>query len=176
VDFLTHIFLPLTVAFVLRRELFDHPAALGLAGFGLLSDFDKFLGTPGLMHSLVTIGPICVAILAAERLVRDEWVYGPLIAGFVASHLVLDFVDGGPVPLLYPFVERGVGLQYPAQTVFGEGPIGLQIEGSLVAARAATPRPGHNTYGFITGDGVAWMLVFLLLFVVLRQHVRDTEV
>ena len=65
-DLLTHLFLPLTVAYVLRRELFDHPATLGLAGFSVLSDFDKFLGHQGLLHSLVTIVPVCLVVLAVE--------------------------------------------------------------------------------------------------------------
>jgi len=172
VDFLTHVFLPLTVAYVLRRDLFDHPALLGLAGFGLLSDFDKFLGTPGLLHSLVTIVPICAGILLVERWYRGQWVFAPLVVGFVGSHLVLDLVDGGPVPLLYPVVERGLGLQYPARTVFGQGTLGLSIEGPLVSARATAPRPGFNSYGFITGDGVAWVLAFLILYVGLRRTDR----
>lgn len=173
-DLLTHLFLPLTVAFVLRPELFDHPATLALAGFGVFSDFDKFLGQPGLLHSLVTVVPVCLLVLGVERWYRGDegWQYAPVVAAFIASHLPLDLIDGGPVPLLYPFVEEGIGLQYPARTVFGSGPVGLSIEGQLVTTRAATPRPGYNTYGFLTGDGIAWLLVFLLVFVAYRRRER----
>jgi len=46
VDFLSHLFVPLTAAYVLRRDLFASAWAVALAGFGLLADVDKFLGTP----------------------------------------------------------------------------------------------------------------------------------
>ena len=168
-DLLTHVFLPLTLVYIFRPDLFDHPATLGLAGFGLFSDFDKFLGYPGLLHSLVTVVPACLLVLGVERWYRGEWRYAPVVAGFIGSHLVLDIIDGGPVPLLYPFVDRGIGLQYPARTVFGKGLIGLRIEGPVVATRAAAPRPGFNTYGFLTGEGIAWLLVFLVVFVGFRR-------
>jgi len=174
VDVLTHLFLPLTVAYVLRPVLFDHPATLGLAGFGVFSDFDKFLGQPGLLHSLVTVVPVCLVVLGVERWYRGEWRYAPVIAAFLGSHLLLDIIDGGPVPLLYPFVERGFGLQYPARTVFGAGPLGLWIEGPLMTTRTASPRPGFNTYGFLTGDGIAWLVVFLVIFVAFRRRQRGS--
>ena len=171
-DLLTHLFLPLTVAYVLRRELFDHPATLGLAGFSVLSDFDKFLGHQGLLHSLVTIVPVCLVVLAVERWYRGEWRYAPVVAAFVSSHLLLDLIDGGPVPFLYPFVEQGVGFRYPAQTVFGSGPVGMTVRGPLVDTKMAAPRPGYNTFGFLTGDGVAWLLVFVVLYLALRRRDR----
>ena len=169
-DLLTHLFLPLTVVYVLRGESFDHPATFGLTGFSVLADFDKFLGQPGLLHSLLTLAPICAVILAAERWYRGGWQYAPLVTAFIGSHLVLDVIDGGPVPLLYPLVEGGIGFQYPAQTVFGRGPVGLAVEGQLIATRTTAPRPGFNTYGFITGDGIAWALVFLVLFVGIERN------
>lgn len=174
-DLLTHLFLPLTVAYVLRRELFGHPVTLGLTGFSVLSDFDKFLGHQGLLHSLVTIVPICLAVLAAERWYRGEWQYAPLIAGFMSSHLLLDLIDGGPVPLLYPFVEQGLGFRYPAQTVFGTGPVGMSIRGPLVDTKTAAPRAGYNTFGFLTGDGIAWLLVFVVVYVGLRRQKRSEQ-
>lgn len=163
-DFLTHVFLPLTGAYVLRRDLFDGPVVLSLGAFGLLSDFDKFLGAPGLLHSLVTLIPICGAILVTERWWRDDLAYAPVVVALILSHIVLDFVDGGPVPLLYPFVGTGVGLQYPAQTAFGEGLFGLAIQGPLVSLRVGQPRPGFNTYGFVQGLGVANALLFLAVY------------
>jgi len=153
VDVLTHLFLPLTVAYVLSPVLFDHPATLGLAGFGVFSDFDKFLGQPGLLHSLVTVVPVCLVALGVERWYRGELRYAPVIAAFFGSHLLLDIIDGGPVPLLYLFVERGFGLQYPARTVFGAGPLGLWIEGRLVTTRTASPRPGSTRTAFSPATG-----------------------
>jgi hypothetical protein len=164
-DFLSHLFLPLTAAYVIRPEVFDSPWALGLAGFGLLADLDKFLGTPGLLHSLVTVGPICGAVLLVEYWWRDRLVWSPVIVALIGSHLVLDLLDGGPVPLLFPLIKTGIGLEYPVQTVFGQGPVGLQFEGHLVGLRTTAPRPGYNSYGFIQGTGVASLLLFVLIYV-----------
>lgn len=160
-DALTHLCLPITLAYVLRREFFASPWRLGLAPFALLSDFDKFLGHPGLLHSLVTLVPLCLALLAAEYAVRRRLVVTPLVVALVGSHLLLDFVGGGPVPLLFPLVETGLGLQYPVRTVFGEGLLGVRFEGPLVTLRTVAPRSGFNTYGFITGAGVTSALFAL---------------
>jgi len=37
----------------------------------------------------------------------------------LVSHLLLDFLDGGPVKFLYPLVETGAGMKYPTEIVFG---------------------------------------------------------
>lgn len=171
-DFLSHLFIPLTAVYIVRRELFDSPWLLGLAGFGLLSDFDKFLRIPGLLHSLVTLVPICLAILGLEYWLRGELRFSPAIVALIGSHLVLDFVDGGPVPFLFPLIESGVGLQYPAQTVF-DGPLGLRFEGPLVSLRTSAPRPTNNTYGFIQGGGVASMLLFGIVYISERWYGRS---
>lgn len=163
-DFLTHLFLPLTAAYVLRRELFASPWALSLAVFGVLPDFDKFLLRAGLFHSLVTLVPFCLAVLAIESYWRGDLEYAPVIAALVLSHLVLDFVDGGPVPLLYPLIETGIGLRYPVQIVFGQGPLGVTLEGSLVAPRMHPPNQSNHTYGFIQGYGVANALLFCTIY------------
>lgn len=173
-DFLTHIFLPLTVAYVLRRELFETPVRLSLAGFGLLSDFNKFLDQPGLMHSFVTLTPICLTLLAGERWLRGRVVLTPLIVAFVLSHLLLDFIDGGPVWPLLPLVDTGIGLQYPVWTVFGGGPIGLIFQGPIVALKIGMARPsGSNSYGFINGFGIASLLTFFVVYVGLSQQEKN---
>lgn len=171
-DFLTHVFLPLTAAYVLRRELFASPVYLLVGGFGLLSDVDKFLGMPGLLHSLVTLVPICLALLGLEYAWRRELTWAPVLVALILSHLVLDFVDGGPVPLLYPIVREGIGLQYPVRTIFGTGLLGVALEGPIVSLRVAAPRPGHNTYGFIKGFGVANALLFAVVYVGLNWQGR----
>lgn len=164
-DFLTHLFLPLTAVYVLRPDLFPTPAYLGLGAFGLLADLDKFLGHPGLTHSLVTLVPLCAAVLGVERWWRGESTYGPVVVALVLSHLLLDFLDGGPVPLLFPVVETGIGLEYPVRTVFGRGPVGLTFEGPLVRLRTSVPAGGFNTYGFIQGLGVANAALFATVYV-----------
>jgi len=163
-DFLTHLFLPLTVAYVLRQELFNPPWHLGLAVFGLLPDFDKFLGQPGLLHSLVTLVPIAIVLLAVESQHRDSIQYSSLAAAFMGSHLALDVLDGGPAPLLYPFVKAGIGFQYPMEIAFGEGLLGVTLRNAPLAVRVIEPQPGFNTYGFLRGYGIAWVLVFAVIY------------
>ena len=164
-DFLTHLFLPLTAVYVLRREWFATPFHLAIAPFALLPDFDKFLGTPGLLHSAVTLVPLSVAAVVAERLLNERLSVSPLLVALVWSHLLLDLLDGGPVPLLYPLVPTGVGLEYPVGVTFGTGLFGVALEGSLVAFRTTAPKPGFNTYGFLKGFGVASMLTFFAVYV-----------
>ena len=169
-DFLTHLCLPVTVAYVVRPDLFESPATFALAGFALLSDADKFLGTPGLLHSLVTLVPILLLVLLAERAVRGEARYAWLAAALALSHLLLDFLDGGPVPVLAPFVRAGVGLEYPVRTLFGQGPLGvLWFEGPLVTLRVLVPEQGFNTYGFVNGTGVTSALVLAVVYLGTRD-------
>lgn len=163
-DFLTHLCLPVAVAYALRPEYFRSHAHLSLGVFGLLPDVDKFIGIPGLLHSLVTLVPLCVGVLWVERRLRDRPHLGPLVVGLIASHLVLDVVDGGPVPLLFPFDDAGIGFRYPARAVFGEGPFGLVIDGPLVALATSTPRQGHNAYGFIDAFGVLSLLTLGVIY------------
>jgi len=164
-DALTHVFLPLTVVYAVRPQLFDRPELLSLGALGLLADGDKFLGHPGLLHSLTTLIPICLGVMAVEYVWRGELQYSALAAAIILSHLVLDVVDGGPVPLLYPLSTAGIGFTYPIQVAFGEGLLGIAFQGSPVALRTTAPQPGFNTYGFLNGFGVASMLTFLAVYV-----------
>lgn len=159
-DALTHIFLPLTVLYVLVGERLPLPLLAGLGGAGLLADLDKYLGSPGLLHSLVTLVPVVAVLVTVEWRVRGEVFLSAVVGAVLLSHLLLDIVDGGPVPLLFPIVETGVGLTYPVRTVFGSGLLGISFEGPLVALRTVAPRGGFNTYGFINGFGVASALLF----------------
>lgn len=174
-DFLTHLFLPLTVAYVLRQELFNPPYHLALAVFGVLPDVDKFLGYPGLLHSLVTLVPLAIVLMWVEDTVWNSRQYSSLATAFMGSHLAMDLLDGGPVPLLSPIVEAGIGVQYPMQIAFGEGPLGVSLHHAPIAVRVTHPRPGFNTYGFLRGYGIAWALVFVILYLGLRKPSRQTE-
>lgn len=178
-DFLTHLTLPLTVAYVLEREVFESPRYLLLGVFGLLPDFDKFLGVPGLLHSAVGLAAVTLVLVGAERWWRGRLVVTPVVVALIWSHLVLDIVDGGPVPLLFPLIETGIGFRYPVQVAFGEGLLGVRLDGPLVALRSTAPAPGHNTYGFVQGAGVASALAFLTVYLGLhldRSRARDRRV
>lgn len=173
-DFLSHLFLPLTAVYVLRVDLFRQygPWALAMAGFGVLPDADKFLGVPGLFHSVVTLSGGCIVLLIAEHRFRSLYL-SPVVTGLILSHLILDFVDGGPVLILFPLLDTGLGLQYPAQVVFGTGPIGVWIDGPVMTLRTAAPDPGFNSYGFIRGSGVASALLFAFIYVVDQVRVSN---
>jgi len=174
-DALTHVFLPLLVAYVVRPDLFGQPHYFALGLFGLLADLDKLIGIPGLLHSLVTLVPICVGMLLLERVFRDEYHYSAIASGFTLSHLPLDVVEGVTVPLLYPIVTTGVGLAYPLGLIVGPdaGPLWFAFDGVPIALEFGELRTGHassdevnsNEFGFVNGYGVATMLTFLLAFV-----------
>ncbi|MEF8813593.1 MAG: metal-dependent hydrolase [Halovenus sp.] len=182
-DPLTHIFLPLTVAYVLRRDLFSRPRYLAVGLFGLVPDLDKLVGIPGLFHSLVTLVPLCLALVAFDRWYRRGTGYGLLASGFVLSHLVLDIIEGVTVPLLFPLVTTGIGLAYPGTVIFGPeaSPLwvafdGLPITvefGELRTGHAADAAVGQNTFGFLDGFGVASTLTFLLISVGRRYQEQD---
>ena len=76
----------------------------------------------------------------------------------------MDSIDGGPVPLRFPNVETGVGLKFPASTVFGERSLGVSIETPLASVRVKPPRAGFNTYGFIEAGGMASTLLFVVVY------------
>lgn len=169
-DPLAHVFLPLLVAYAARPELFAARWPLALAGFGVLPDADKFLGLQGLGHSLVTVLPVALVVVAAEYAIRKRLdvdrrpVYALLASAFLLSHLALDVLDGGPVPLLFPVVTQGLGLVFPATVTFGQGLLGVVVEGPLVALHSTAPRVGHQTFGFFQGAGVASLLAFLVAY------------
>ena len=174
-DALTHFFLPLTAAYVIVGERVPTWFLLPLCGVALLPDLDKFLGAPGLLHSLLTLAPLAGAIVVLEWRARRTLVLSTLVLALLGSHLLLDLLDGGPIPLLYPVVDGGVGLTYPGRAVFGTGLLGVDVEGPLVALRTATPRQGFNAYGFVTGFGVVSALLFGTIVAGRRHAPRRRE-
>jgi membrane-bound metal-dependent hydrolase YbcI (DUF457 family) len=163
-DLLTHLFLPLTVAYVLRPDLFDSPWHLALAGFAVAPDLDKLLGLQGAFHSAITLGVAAAALVALERRRRDDATYAVLIAALLYSHLLLDVLDGGPVTLLYPLVDVGIGLRYPAQLVVGDTVSATGIRNPLPSVHAAEPTRGHATYSLVNGYGVLSALTFVVVY------------
>jgi len=107
-DLLTHIFLPLTALYVVKRDAFNPPYPFLLVLFAVVPDFDKLIGMPGLLHSLVTLVPLIFVVLLFEKLVKGTGMNTGIAAFFVGSHLVLDILDGGPVPFFYPFIKTGI--------------------------------------------------------------------
>jgi len=104
-DVLTHVFLPLTLIYVVRRNFNEKLFPLAL--LAVLPDFDVFTGIHrGLFHSLVFLAPLSALIIGVEYAVSKRLRYSPIALFFLYSHLALDFLSGG-VPFLYPFVELG---------------------------------------------------------------------
>ena len=171
-DPLTHVFLPLLVAYVLRPDLFPDYRYLLLGGFGVIPDLDKLIGIPGLLHSLVTLVPLCVVLIAADYWYRGDSTYGLLASAFLLSHLLLDIIEGVPVTLLYPFVTTGVGLAYPMEVVFGTGPLGFTFQNPPIALEFSETRTGYaesdaveaNTFGFIDEYGVTSTITFVVVY------------
>lgn len=171
-DPLTHVFLPLTVAYVLVRDLLPSPRYLLLGLFGLVPDLDKLLGVPGLLHSLLTVVPLCAGLVVVDRWWRGDAAYGTLLAAFLLSHLLLDFVDGSGLYALYPLTDAGLGLSYPLTVTFGDGLLGFQFERwpvvlsveSAPTGYAESPSVDRNTFGFLAGYGVASVLTFSIIY------------
>jgi hypothetical protein len=166
-DILSHIFLPLILIYAVRRKLEAYYVVLVL--FTLLPDLDKFLGAVGLLHSLVTIVPLCFLMISLEWGVRkpaelSECRYSLAASLYVFSHLFLDVLDGGPVTLLYPFVESGVGLTFPATLEFGHSLFDVRIKNILPELVWDIPEQSYgNSYEIFSGFGVASAILFLLV-------------
>lgn len=168
-DPLTHVFLPLAVCYAVRPDLFERPSHWALALLGLLPDLDKLFGLQGLLHSLPTLVPLTLAILAVGRYRRSRWVHAVLAAAFLWSHVLLDLLQGNPIPWLYPFVTTGYGIDFPMQIAFGEGLLGVRLVGPPVSVHTGLPREGYGTFGLLDGYGVASTLAFLAIYVARRR-------
>ena len=145
------------------------PYHIALIPFTVLPDLDKFLGVVGLLHSLVTITPLCLLLILFEwtagKLTNKNTSYFQysLIASFyVFSHLFLDILDGGPVTLLYPFVKAGIGLSFPATLELGSNPFEFRINNISPQVVYEVPEPSKS-YEILSGFGVASAILFLLI-------------
>lgn len=165
-DLLTHIFLPLTAAYVLRREAFGSHYYLLLGLFAVIPDFDKFVGMPYL-HSLIGVGAIAVVLLSVERVVRGSNFYSGIAGLFLLSHLFLDVLEGNAVPLFYPLVNAGVGLTFPLKVTFHSPTFSfVNVPARLICD---VPHMG-GTYPLFSGYGVASVLLFAVVYWGLRRY------
>ncbi|MBX0297871.1 metal-dependent hydrolase [Haloarcula nitratireducens] len=163
-DLLTHLFLPVTIAYVLRPDLFPSPWYLFVTAFAVFPDVDKLLGMQGALHSVITLGLLGGGLVLLERWYRGEMTYGTLFTVLLFSHLVLDFLDGGPVSVLYPFLDLGVGLRYPAELVLGEQLTQTGIQNPAPTVTVGTPSRSRTSYALLNGYGVLSGLVFLVVY------------
>lgn len=171
-DILTHLFLPITIIYAVRPNLFPSPWYFALAGFGVLPDFDKVLGTPGLLHSVFVVGGIGIVLTVSERRLYDTETYATIATLLLASHLLLDFLDGGPVTLFNPFIKTGVGLEYQTQIVFGDAVHDIAIHDPIPRIKAGTTNTSREAYSLVNGYGVLSALAFLTVYLGNEIHRR----
>lgn len=163
-DVLTHLFLPIAIAYAVRPDLFPSPWYFTLAGFAVLPDFDKFLGIPGLLHSVFAVGAIGFGVALLERRITGTMTYATVATVFLVSHLLLDFLDGGPVTFLYPIIETGVGLTYPTEIVFSDTVQDVAVRNPLPRVRTNPTNSSREAYSLVNGCGVLSILVFVTVY------------
>ena len=170
-DLLTHLFLPITVVYVLRPDLFPSPWYLIFSVFAVIPDIDKPLHLQGAFHSAITLGIIAGALIILERWQRDDLTYALLITALLFSHLLLDILDGGPVTLLYPLSDMGIGFHYPTKLIVG-GTIGTTgIQDPFPTVSVNSINRSRTTYSVITGYGVLSAVTFLTIYLT-EEYVR----
>lgn len=158
-DLLTHVCLPLAVTVAIAPSVVRSPSMLAMGAFTVFPDVDKLVGTPGLFQSLLVLVPLSLGLFGLEQWLRGTRLLATLATAFLASHLLLDVLDGGPVTLLYPVVESGIGLRYPAVLTFGDGPLPISVHGPLVELVIDPVRTDGREYTFVTGFGLASVLL-----------------
>jgi len=168
-DILTHIFLPLTVLYILKKEWFNPPYHLALVLFTIFPDFDKFIGIPGIFHSFFTLVPLILVLFIFEKLAKGSGIYTSIAAFFIFSHLFLDFLDASPIFPLYPLIKTGVMLKFPLEISFHN--FGFSFVGPLIQIIYTELKAGFNTYeGILSGFGVVSMLLFVMVYIGTRKR------
>jgi len=158
-DILTHIFLPLTLVYVLRRDFKAKHFPLAL--FAVLPDFDVLTGIHrGLFHSVIFLAPLSALLLLVEYAFKRRLKYSLIAILFLYSHILLDFLAGG-VPLLYPIVNQGVGVEFPLIIRFGESISLVDVTPRLIYNY---PQPVHGEFDAFSSFGVANTALFLLIY------------
>jgi len=163
-DVLTHLFLPITIVYAVRPDLFPSPWYFALAGFAVLPDFTKLLGIPGILNSVFVVGGIGIVLTVSERRLYDTVTYATIATLLLASHLLLDFLDGGPVMLFYPFIKTGVGLEYPTQIVFGDAVHDIAVHDPIPRIQTGTTNASREAYSLVNGYGVLSALALLTVY------------
>jgi hypothetical protein len=158
-DILTHIFIPLIFLYAIRKLEREYVL---LIPFTLFPDLDKFIGIP-LLHSLVVEFGIFLIFCGIECVIRKDVKcrYSTIAMIYILSHLIFDIFDGGPVYLLYPFVDVGVGLEFPMKLVVSNG---IEFKDAIPKVAVYTTPHRAGVYGgVVSGFGFIAMLTFLLM-------------
>jgi hypothetical protein len=138
---------------------------VALIPFTLFPDLDKFIGIP-LLHSLIVEFGIFLVFCGIECFIRKclnmdvKCKYSMIAMIYILSHLIFDIFDGGPVYLLYPFVDVGVGLEFPMKLVVGNG---IEFKDAIPKVVYVTSYRAGVYGGVVSGFGFIAMLTFLLM-------------
>jgi membrane-bound metal-dependent hydrolase YbcI (DUF457 family) len=169
-NILTHIFLPLTLVYVLRSDFKAKHFPLAL--FAILPDFDVLTGIHrGLFHSIISLAPLSAVMLATEYAFKRRLKYSLIAILFLYSHIILDFLAGG-VPLLYPIVNQGIGIEFPFIIRFGESISIVDVTPRLVYNY---PQPVQYIDASFSGFGVASTALFLIIYWKVSKEREDAS-
>jgi hypothetical protein len=115
------------------------------------------------LRSAITLGVVAGVVFALKRRYRGRATYALLMIAFLYSRLLLDFLDGGPLSLLYPLVNVGIGLYHPTELIVREtaGTTGVSEPPPTVGV--SSPSRDQITYLLVTGCGVFAGLLFFVL-------------
>ncbi len=158
-DILTHVFLPLTLVYVLKENFRIQHFPLAL--LAVLPDFDVFTGVHrGIFHSVLFLAPLAVGMLAFEYVLKKRLKISVVAVFFLFSHIFLDFIAGG-VPFLYPLVNMGVGIDFPFILWFGGNVSVVDVSPNIVYN---VPQQVYGEVNAFSEYGVAWAIFFLIIF------------
>ncbi len=158
-DILTHIFLPLTIVYILKKDFKVKYFPLVL--FTIIPDFDVLIGIHrGLFHSIIFLIPLSLLILAIEYIFKRRLKYSLIAIFFLYSHLILDFIAGG-VPFLYPIINQGVGIEFPFIISFRES---ISIVDIMPRFIYYYPQSVYGEINAFSSFGVASVMLFLLIY------------
>lgn len=107
---------------------------------------------PSTFHSILLISIVGALLIGAERYIDTDHNYAPLIAALLASHLLLDLLEGGPIFLFTPGFSSEFGLTYPTTISPGASPTSVGVAQPLPEIQNTGPvNQGAATYRLITG-------------------------
>lgn len=92
-------------------------------------------------------------------------IYSTIAVLLLASHLLLDFLDDGPVTLLYPLIETGVGLESQTRVVFGDAVQDAAVHDPLPRVQIGSTNLSRKSYPLLNGYGILSILAFLSIYV-----------
>ena len=155
-DVLSHTFLPLIFLIAIGKLKARY---IPFAFFSVFPDFDKLI-LPGIFHSIIFAAPLLSILFYAERMLFRGYELASISAFFYFSHLAFVFLDEGPLALLYPISNFGIGISFSAKIFVSN----MTVE-DLVPEMIYEELKPSESYELFSGFGFASMLLFFLILV-----------